>query len=75
MVIIAMIMAIAPFLLSFAMPNYYLGDDQNAVEGVFLDGEEDIDASGEVDREPEEERLDERSGLLASARSSLHSST
>ncbi|KAG6908911.1 hypothetical protein DXG01_002792 [Tephrocybe rancida] len=43
MTIVATIFAIIPFLLAFLMPNWYLGDKQNAVEDVGLAGEHVVD--------------------------------
>ncbi|KAF5368687.1 hypothetical protein D9615_010309 [Tricholomella constricta] len=45
MTIVATVIAVVPFLLSFLMPNWYLGDTQNAVEKVDLKGERVEDAS------------------------------
>lgn len=39
MTIAATAAAVVPFALSFLMPNWHLGDTQNAVEGVDLKGE------------------------------------
>ncbi|CDO70201.1 hypothetical protein BN946_scf184942.g1 [Trametes cinnabarina] len=41
MLIAATVLAVVPMLLSIAMPNWYLGDKQNAVDGVDLRGEVD----------------------------------
>lgn len=38
MIIAATIAALIPFFLAFLMPNWYLGDSQNAVENVDLKG-------------------------------------
>ncbi len=38
MTIVATVIAIVPLLLAFLMPNWYLGDSQNAVEKVDLGG-------------------------------------
>ncbi|KAG6816467.1 hypothetical protein H0H87_005827 [Tephrocybe sp. NHM501043] len=43
MTIAATVFAVVPFLLSFLMPNWYLGDKQNAVEDVGLAGEHVVD--------------------------------
>jgi hypothetical protein len=37
--IAATVFAVVPFLLAFLMPDWYLGDQQNAVENVDLAGE------------------------------------
>ncbi|GLB36916.1 putative major facilitator superfamily protein [Lyophyllum shimeji] len=39
MTIVATVIAVFPFVLAFIMPNWYLGDTQNAVENVNLKGE------------------------------------
>jgi len=39
MTIVATVVAVFPFALSFLMPDWYLGDTQNAVEGIDLSGE------------------------------------
>ncbi len=39
MAIVAICLIIFAFLLSIAMPDAYLGDSQNAVDGLGLDGE------------------------------------
>jgi hypothetical protein len=39
MTIVATATAVIPFALAFFMPNWRLGDTQNAVEGVDLKGE------------------------------------
>ncbi|KAG6862553.1 hypothetical protein C0995_000101 [Termitomyces sp. Mi166 len=43
MIIVATAIAVVPFILSFLMPNWYLGDTQNAVEDVGLAGERVVD--------------------------------
>lgn len=43
MVITATVLSLIPLLLSFLMPNLYLGDKQNAVDAVDLTGEREID--------------------------------
>ena len=43
MIIVATVIAVVPFALSFFMPNWYLGDKQNAVEDVGLAGERVVD--------------------------------
>ncbi|KAG5338263.1 hypothetical protein C0989_007826 [Termitomyces sp. Mn162] len=43
MTIVATVLAVVPFILSFLMPNWYLGDKQNAVEDVGLAGERVVD--------------------------------
>ena len=39
MVVAATVIAVIPVLLSIGMPNWYLGDTQNAVDEAALDGE------------------------------------
>lgn len=39
MTIVATVAAIIPFVLAFFMPNWHLGDTQNAVDKVDLKGE------------------------------------
>jgi hypothetical protein len=53
MVIWATFLSIIPLLLAFMMPNWYLGDSQNAVEDVDLAGE----AIDEVDEESDNEEV------------------
>ncbi|KAG6885294.1 hypothetical protein C0993_003578 [Termitomyces sp. T159_Od127] len=43
MIIVATVIAVVPFALSFLMPNWYLGDKQNAVEDAGLAGERVVD--------------------------------
>ncbi|KAF8880998.1 drug:h+ antiporter [Infundibulicybe gibba] len=43
MCIVATIVGVVPLLLSFFMPNWYLGNQQNAVDGVDLAGERVVD--------------------------------
>ncbi|KAI0367339.1 drug:h+ antiporter [Pilatotrama ljubarskyi] len=58
MLIVATVLAVVPMLISLAMPNWYLGDQQNAVEGVDLKGEKVVPLDAEspapapVTREP-----------------------
>ena len=44
MLIAATVLAAVPFLLAFGLPNWYLGDQQNAVEATDLKGERAPDA-------------------------------
>ena len=39
MLIAATVLSVAPLVLSFFMPNWYLGDKQNAVDAADLKGE------------------------------------
>lgn len=39
MIIVATVFAVVPLVLSLGMPNWYLNDKQNAVDGEDLDGE------------------------------------
>lgn len=50
--IAATIFAIPPLLISLFMPNWYLGDAQNAVEGVDLAGQAVNEATGETKNVP-----------------------
>ncbi|KAG6846802.1 hypothetical protein H0H93_011804 [Arthromyces matolae] len=43
MTIVATVFGVIPFLLAFLMPDWYLGDKQNAVEDVGLAGERVLD--------------------------------
>ena len=49
MLIAATVLAAVPFLLAFAMPNWYLGDRQNAVDAADLKGERVAPAPAEAD--------------------------
>ncbi|KAI9060414.1 drug:h+ antiporter [Trametes sanguinea] len=52
MLIAATVLAVVPMLLSIAMPDWYLGDKQNAVDGVDLRGEADsVENTAPVTRE------------------------
>ncbi|KAG6840370.1 hypothetical protein C0991_007145 [Blastosporella zonata] len=51
MTIVATVFAVIPLFLSFFMPNWYLGDTQNAVEDVGLAGEHVVDPVAKVDHE------------------------
>jgi len=50
--IVATVLSVFPFLLSFFMPDWYLGDSQNAVENVDLKDKQ-LDADGEPVNDPE----------------------
>ena len=52
MVIAATLLSVPPVLFSLLMPNWYLGDQQNAVDSTPLEDEEDEDTS--EDEGPEE---------------------
>ena len=43
MLIVATVLAVVPMLLSLGMPDWFLGDHQNAVDGVDLKGEKVVD--------------------------------
>ena len=43
MVIVAIIFSIVPIILSFGMPDWYLGDTQNAVDDVLIEEDEVFD--------------------------------
>ena len=42
MLIAATVLAAVPFLLAFGMPNWYLGNSQNAVDATDLTGERPV---------------------------------
>jgi hypothetical protein len=52
--IVATVFGAVPLVISFWLPNWYLGDQQNAVDNVNLKGERvenpDVDAQGMVER-------------------------
>ncbi|KLO12475.1 drug:h+ antiporter [Schizopora paradoxa] len=54
MVIAATLLSVPPVLFSLLMPNWYLGDQQNAVDTSLLEDEGDEDTSEDEDREEEE---------------------
>lgn len=53
MVIAATLLSVPPVLFSLMMPNWYLGDQQNAVDSSPLDDEGDEDSF--EDEDPEEQ--------------------
>lgn len=53
MVIAATCVSAIPIIVSFTMPNWYLGDKQNAVDTADLAGEVEI-GDDEFDEEPRE---------------------
>lgn len=50
MIIVATVFAVFPLILAFFMPDWHLGDNQNAVENVDLKGER-LDDPTNVDPE------------------------
>lgn len=55
MVIIATAVSVAPIFLALLMPNWYLGDKQNAVDDADLAGERDSDGEWEESNEVDDE--------------------
>ena len=53
MLIAATVLSVAPLVLSFFMPNWYLGDKQNAVDAADLKGERAFPVSQAQTEAPE----------------------
>ena len=47
MLIAATVLSVVPLILAFFMPNWYLGDKQNAVDAMDLKGERTLPAHSE----------------------------
>jgi hypothetical protein len=50
MLIVATVMSVPPLILSFFTTNYYLGDTQNAIEGIDLAGKTVEEPQVDADR-------------------------
>ena len=65
LLIAATVLSVPPLVLSLFMPNWYLGDSQNAVDAVNLKGERVVNpgqAPSSQEQQPQEqERRDEKS--------------
>ena len=58
MVILATMLSVIPVICAFFLPNWYLGDKQNAVDDAdSLAGETDVDDAAGADEEEEEEEI------------------
>ena len=63
LLIAATVLSVVPLALAFFMPNWYLGDKQNAVDAADLKGERVVPAPGSEGGAPQETTEEKRNAV------------